>query len=128
LNSRGVELWWHAQRWRRIADLALHAKGLSYTEFLVLLAAYLLEREHGDAVSQQEVVERLRLPKMTVSDAMRALDDLGCVNRGPEFESPAFRVFVTPKGRRLLRASMVSFEAVTEHAPAISQKRVLGPT
>ena len=73
-------------------------------------------------MSQQDVAAQLRIPKMTVSDAMRALADLGCVDRGPEFESPAFRVFVTRKGRRLLRASLPPFETATERAPAISRK------
>lgn len=67
-----------------------------------------LIRETSDAVSQRAVRIRTQLDKATVSYLMGVLATRDLVDRGPEFDGPSYRIWLTESGRDLLaRASSV---------------------
>jgi len=111
--SAALERWREAQRWRRRADAELASVGLTLTQWLVLESARTLVRESGDAVSQTEVSVRVQLDQMTVSQVMRVLDAKGLVDRGPSSEGPAYRIFVTSRGKALAARGWERLNAVS---------------
>jgi DNA-binding IclR family transcriptional regulator len=74
--------------------------------------------ETGDAVSQAQVARRSGLEKMTVSRAMRALERVGWVDRGPDMAGPAWRVWVLEGGERVARQAALRVEAVSARVRA----------
>jgi DNA-binding MarR family transcriptional regulator len=97
-----VARWQAAMSWRRRIDAVLAGSGLRFNDWLILAATCRLVREIGDAVSQNQVATRLQLSRMSVTNAMRALDERGFVSRGGPMSGPAWRVFVTREGVELL--------------------------
>ena len=100
--SVALERWRAMQRWRRRADAELASMGLTLTQWLVLESAEALVRQSGDAVSQKDVSVRVELDQMTVSQVMQVLDAKGLVDRGPSFGGPAYRIYVTSRGKALV--------------------------
>jgi len=96
-----IERWLAAQRWRRRVERVLAP--LTLTQWLVLDALARMIRESGDAVSQMQVARRLEMNKTCVCQAMQRLDAMGLVDRGPEFESSAYRVYLTEAGENAVR-------------------------
>ena len=85
-------------RWQRRVARELAPLNLTLMQWLVLDTTNALITETGDAVSQQAIATRLEIDKMTVSHAMRALNNLALVDRGPDFLYCAWRIWVTKKG------------------------------
>jgi DNA-binding MarR family transcriptional regulator len=99
--------------WRRRVDAVLARSGLRFNDWLVLAATRRLVRETGDDVSQNQVAVRLQLSRMSITNAMRSLDDKGLVSRGEAMSGPAWRVFVTREGIQFLREHAASIEAAS---------------
>lgn len=108
--------WQAAMSWRRRIDAVLAGSGLRFNDWLVLAATRRLVRETGDDVSQNQVAARLQLSRMSVTNAMRSLDDKGLVSRGGAMSGPAWRVFVTREGIQFLRELAASIEAASIEA------------
>ena len=100
---------------------------LAFTQWLVLDATALIVRETGDAVSQSQVAQFLRLERMTLSHAMTTLSSRGLVSRGPPLSGTCWRIFVAKEGSELLcsltkpslpfrRASLMAVEFRRAHA------------
>jgi DNA-binding MarR family transcriptional regulator len=66
--------WILAMRWRRRAEAALSQAGLTLTQWIVLDALRELIAETEDAVSQNEVCDRVELDRSTISSVMRRLE------------------------------------------------------
>jgi DNA-binding MarR family transcriptional regulator len=98
----GLELWRAAMRWRRRAERTLTAFDLTITQWFVLLATQVVVQETGDATTQNAVAEWAELDRATVSTVMRVLEQKGLVDRGPHAERIAYRLWVTPRGVRIL--------------------------
>ena len=102
----GRELWFSAMRWRRAVEAELREVGLTFTQWQVLDATRELSEETRDAVSQSAVARHLELDRMTVSQVMRTLEGRGLVDRGPEMDGRALRIWPSTAGRRLLQKAL----------------------
>jgi DNA-binding MarR family transcriptional regulator len=111
--SAALERWRAAQRWRRRAGAELASMGLTLTQWLVLESAEALVRASGDAVSQKEVSVRVELDEMTVSQVMQVLDAKGLVDRGLSSAGPAYRIFVTSRGKTLVARGWERLDSVS---------------
>ncbi|MGC4091686.1 MAG: hypothetical protein QM756_28150 [Polyangiaceae bacterium] len=99
----GKARWLEAMRWRRQVEVTLKPFELTLARWLVLEATDELVRKTEDAVNQSEVAAHCELDRMTVSQVMRTLDELGLVDRGPAMAPPAYRIILTTKGAKLCR-------------------------
>jgi DNA-binding MarR family transcriptional regulator len=111
--SAALERWRVAQRWRRRAGAELASLGLTLTQWLVLESAEALVRQSGDAVSQKDISVRVELDQMTVSQVMQVLGGKGLVDRGPSSEGPAYRIYVTSRGKALVARGWEHLDAVS---------------
>jgi DNA-binding MarR family transcriptional regulator len=59
--------------------------------------------DSGDAVSQSDVARLCELDRMTVSQVMKALDVRGFVDRAPDFQGIAYRIFLSRRGEQTLQ-------------------------
>lgn len=100
--ARAVEDWFAAARFRRSFEARLSPLDLTLNEWLVLEGARQMIDALCDATSQFQVAERLEMSEMTLSRLMRGLEERGLVSRRDSFESPALRIWVTPRGAELL--------------------------
>lgn len=112
-RAMGFDLWRMGLRWRRQVEAELAETGFTFTQWLVLDATNAAIAETGDAVSQNTVAAHADIDKMTVSQVMRTLEDRGLVDRGPNSEGPAYRIWVTNKGRRALQEGRARVEAAS---------------
>ena len=97
----GKERWLAAMRWRRQIEQLLRPFELTLARWLVLEATDEIVREQDEAVTQSAVAARCELDKMTVSQVMRTLTHQGLVDRAPAFGRPAYRVLLTPAGKKI---------------------------
>jgi MarR family transcriptional regulator, organic hydroperoxide resistance regulator len=112
LSGQGFQAWRSAMRWQRSIDAALHPFGLTHARYLVLAAVDELVRELGDAVAQKSIAERAGVDKATTSQIARRLEQRGLLDRGPDgVDSRAGRVFISRRGRDLLRRARPSVDA-----------------
>lgn len=102
--DEGKERWIQAVRWRRTVEQALREVGLTFPQWLLLDATAQLIEETEDAVSQGEAAERAELDKMTASQIMRTLETRGWVDRGPSMSGRAYRIILTKRGEKIVRA------------------------
>jgi MarR family transcriptional regulator, organic hydroperoxide resistance regulator len=94
-------------QWRRTVDAKLGTLGLTHTQLLVLLALAAHVEQAGDAVSQRAVAGRAGLDPVTTSQLLRKMEDRGLVDRGVDgTDCRVWRVLVTPRGERMLRAAL----------------------
>lgn len=99
--AEGKERWLAAMRWRRQIEELLQPFELTFARWLVLEATDELVREQDEPVTQSAVAARCELDKMTVSQVMRTLTERGLVDRGPAFGRPAYRLLLTPAGKKI---------------------------
>jgi len=112
LESKKHE-WLSAVSWQKRVQACLAPTGISFTEWLVLDATWLLMHRTGDAVSQYELGKDLELDELTVWHAMAVLDHQGLVSRGRSLSGKGWRVVVTRKGAELLAALEPSIEGAS---------------
>jgi DNA-binding MarR family transcriptional regulator len=110
IAAQATERYLAAWRWRRAVEAELKPLGLTFTQWLVLGATAALIRESKDAVNQNEVAARTELDRMTVSQVMTTLEDLGHVDRGPDMIGRGYRIWITSSGRKTLTRSRARLE------------------
>jgi DNA-binding MarR family transcriptional regulator len=108
--------WRLATRWRRRAEAALSDAGLTLSQWMVLDALSELIAETEDAVSQNEVCERVELDRATISAVMRRLEKKQLVSRGIDLTGRAWRIFLTPRAEVLLRQCAIPMEYASSRA------------
>lgn len=127
-SACGVALWQAAMRWRHAVEDALEPVALTLTRWWILAAADMLATEAGEAISQNAIARWARVDRATTSQVIRKLEAEGLIDRSPEFGGPAFRVLVTPKGRRVLRSATPLVETASRRGLAgISSLKRLHP-
>ena len=89
-------------RWRRRVEAALSSAGLTFTQWLVLDALHELIAETEDAVSQNQVCERLELDRSTVSEVMCRLQGKQLISRDIDITGRAWRIYLTAEAEALL--------------------------
>ncbi len=97
-----IAQWVGARRWQLSVTRKVAQVGLRFNEWLVLVTTLKLTRAKQDAVSQNDVCRAIGLTRMQVAVAMRRIDNLGLVSRGPDVDGFMWRVFVTKKGQALV--------------------------
>jgi DNA-binding MarR family transcriptional regulator len=115
-TRRQVARWRGAMSWRGRVESALAGSGLRFNEWLVLEATCRLVSETADAVSQNQVATRVQLSRMSVTNAIRALEKRRFVSRGGPMSGPAWRVFVTREGVELLNEYAEAIESASARA------------
>lgn len=96
-----IRLWCDATRWQRAVDAELRPFQLSFTRYMLLDLAEILEGT--GAFKQRALVEETQLAESAVSSAVRALEELGWLERGPcGISAREWRINVTDEGRERL--------------------------
>ncbi|HVT04389.1 MAG TPA: MarR family transcriptional regulator [Thermoanaerobaculia bacterium] len=113
-DSAGFLLWKITALWQRELALVLSELGITQTQY-AMLASLMWFEEQGEPATQVHLVEHAKIDKMTVSKAIRRLEEDGLVSRQrSSADSRATRVRFTAKGRRVIRKAVVAVESADE--------------
>lgn len=112
-GEEAIERWLVALRWRRGVERALAPLRLTLAQWLVLDALARLIRETNDAVSQSQVARHLEMDRATVCQVMQRLERRGLVDQAPEFEGPAYRIYLTDVGKNAARQGRARVQEVS---------------
>jgi DNA-binding MarR family transcriptional regulator len=117
-------------RWQRGINAALRPVGLTHTQFLVLSSLARTGRAAGDAVAQRTIADLAGLDASTTSGVLKTLEGRGLVDRSPtDRDGRAWRVIVSPSGRKMLRRSRSLVTAAARRfksergAPALARSK-----
>jgi DNA-binding MarR family transcriptional regulator len=99
--------------WRRQAEKELAGIELTLSQWIVLDAARTLVQSTEDAVSQNDVALHTEIDRMTVSQVMRNLEKANLVDRGPDADGRAYRIYVTEKGERAAKLGAARIETAS---------------
>jgi DNA-binding MarR family transcriptional regulator len=97
------------QRWREAHEFQARAQkvlanvGVPFIQWLLLESLRELNLEHQNAVSQARIAERSGLSRMVTSYWMIAMNENGLVDRGPDEEGRAYRIWLSNLGTETLR-------------------------
>jgi DNA-binding MarR family transcriptional regulator len=112
-SAVGIGLSRLVRRWGRQANAELVPVGLTLVQWSILEETHGLILGSGDAVSQTAVAVRMEMDKMTLSHAMRTLQERGLLDRGPDLTGPAYRIRLTSWGQRARQQAGARVEAVS---------------
>lgn len=109
---------------RTLADKRLKPLGITRSQSWVL--AY-LHREESTGLTQSELAKGLDVGKVTLGGLIDRLEESGCVERrADKSDRRARRIFMTPKGRKIVTKMQVVAEEVNrEILEGISDKDVV---
>ncbi len=109
-DSPGFLLWKLTTLWQQRLATVLDAHGLTHTQFVILASLRWFE-EQAEPPSQSHLVAHTRMDKMTLSKALRRLEQAALVKRSPSrADSRAVTVAFTARGRKLIRAAVAEIE------------------
>jgi DNA-binding MarR family transcriptional regulator len=80
----------------------LRAIFVPFVQWLLLESLSELIAERQDAVPQTAVAERAGLSRMVASYWMTLMNDYGLVDRGPDGDGRAYRIWMTETGAEML--------------------------
>jgi DNA-binding MarR family transcriptional regulator len=89
----------------------LAKESVPFVEWLLLETLAELIAEKQDAVQQGAVAERAGLSRMVASYRMILMSEIGLVDRGPDADGRAYRIWMTEAGAETLRACNDRLEA-----------------
>ena len=113
-DSAGFLLWKITALWQRRLAEVLGEFGITQTQYAMLASLRWFE-EQGEATTQAHLVEHAGIDKMTVSKAIRRLEESGLVVRErSSSDSRATNARFTPKGKRLIQKAIVAVENADE--------------
>jgi DNA-binding MarR family transcriptional regulator len=126
-------LLWHATlRWQRLVAATLRPLGLTHVQFVLLAGTLWLETQGQRGPSQRELAEHAGTDAMMTSQAVRALERQGLLEREVDAADARIRrLRTTARGRRLAlrsvdaveRLDATLFGALPERAPLIDLLR-----
>ena len=109
-DSPGFLLWKITALWQRTLSGILGNFGITQTQYAIL-ASLRWREEHRLPATQTDLAEHAKLDKMTLSKAIRRLEDEGVVKRAPSSsDGRATDVRLTAKGRNMTEAAIVAIE------------------
>jgi MarR family transcriptional regulator, transcriptional regulator for hemolysin len=112
--SPGFLLWKITALWQRRLAQVLGEFGITQTQYAILASLRWFEQQH-EPPTQTHLVEHAKIDKMTLSKAIRKLEDEGLVRREVSREdSRAVSVRFTPAGRKLVQRAVVAIETADE--------------
>ena len=113
-ESPGFLLWKLTTLWQDRVASALRAFGLTQTQYAILASLRWFE-EHGEQPTQRHLGDHARIDKMTLSKAIRRLEEAGLVTRrGAPHYARATEVGFTTRGRRIIAKAVVAVEDADE--------------
>src|SRR5690348_17314410 len=109
-ESPGFLLWKVTSLWQSRLGAVLATCGITQTQYAILASLRWFE-DRGEPPTQTHLVEHAKIEKMTLSKAVRALEDDGLLAREQSTQdSRAVNVRFTAKGRRLVERAIVAIE------------------
>lgn len=113
-DSAGFLLWKITALWQRKLAEVLSEFGISQTQYAMLASLRWFE-EQKEPTTQAHLVEHARIEKMTVSKAIRKLEENGFVVRvQSSSDSRATNVRFTAKGKKVIQRAIVAIENADE--------------
>ena len=108
--SPGFLLWKLTALWQRRLAQVLGEFAITQTQYAILASLRWFE-EHAEPPTQAHLVEHAKIDKMTLSKAIRKLEDDGLLARETAAaDSRAMNVRFTARGRRLVQRAVVAIE------------------
>ena len=102
-----------AMAWRREVERELVDLKITFAQWTVLETARELIESTEDAVSQNDVASRAEIDRMTVSQVMKNLSNADLVDRGPDMDGRAYRIWLTKKGERAAKQGSARIQRVS---------------
>lgn len=109
-DSAGFLLWKITALWQSKLSEVLSKFRITQTQYAILASLRWFE-EQGEATTQAHVVEHAKIDKMTLSKAIRKLEEEGLVSRVPSStDNRAVNVNFTAKGKKVIQQAVVAIE------------------
>jgi MarR family transcriptional regulator, transcriptional regulator for hemolysin len=123
--SPGFLLWKITALWQRRLAQVLGELGITQTQYAIIASLRWFEEQH-EPPTQAHLVEHAKIDKMTLSKAIRKLEDDGLLMREPSpDDSRAVSVRFTAKGRKLVQQAVVAIErADDEFFSALGERQL----
>jgi DNA-binding MarR family transcriptional regulator len=123
--SPGFLLWKITALWQRRLAQVLGEFGITQTQYAIIASLRWFEEQH-EPPTQAHLVEHARIDKMTLSKAIRNLEDAGLLLREPSpDDSRAVSVRFTAKGRKLVQQAVLAIErADDEFFSALGERQL----
>lgn len=113
-DSAGFLLWKITALWQRKLTVVLSEYGITQTQYAMLASLRWFE-EQKEPTTQAHLVEHAKIEKMTVSKAIRKLEENGFVVREQSSsDSRATNVRFTAKGRKVIQGAISAIENADE--------------
>ena len=113
-DSAGFLLWKITALWQRKLAEVLSEFAITQTQYAILASLRWFE-EQKEPTTQTHLVENAKIDKMTVSKAIRKLEQAGLVLREQSsVDSRATNVRFTTKGRKVIQKAVVAIESADE--------------
>jgi MarR family transcriptional regulator for hemolysin len=113
-ESAGFLLWKITSLWQARLSAVLGEFGITQTQYAMMASLMWFERKQ-EPPTQAHLVEHAKVDKMTVSKAIRRLEDDGLVLRvDSSTDSRATNVSFTARGRKIVQAAIVAIENADE--------------
>jgi MarR family transcriptional regulator for hemolysin len=110
-DSPGFLLWKLTTLWQQRLGLVLDEHGITHTQFVILASLRWFE-EQAEPPTQSHLAEHTHIDKMTLSKAIRKLEEGSLVKRRPSrSDSRAVTVAFSARGRRLITQAVAQIEA-----------------
>ncbi|MEP6790126.1 MAG: MarR family transcriptional regulator [Ramlibacter sp.] len=109
-DSAGFLLWKITALWQRRLSGVLGESGITQTQYAIMASLRWFEHA-GEPITQTHLAEHTRIDKMTLSKAIRKLEEDGLVRREPSgLDSRAVDVRFTPRGHKVVEQAVVAIE------------------
>jgi MarR family transcriptional regulator, transcriptional regulator for hemolysin len=113
-DSAGFLLWKLTALWQRQLALVFDGFGITQTQYAIMASLRWFE-ENREPTTQSLIAEHARLEPMTLSKAIRKLEDEGLVARGQSAaDSRAITVRLTARGRHMTQKAVVAIETADD--------------
>lgn len=113
-ESPGFLLWKLTALWQGALAAVFAEFGITQTQYAILASLRWFEAR-GEPITQRHLVAHAKLDKMTLSKAIRRLEEVGLVKRTPSAtDGRATEVRFSTRGREITEAAIVAVEAADD--------------
>ena len=124
-DSAGFLLWKITALWQKKLSEVLAIYGITQTQFAIMASLRWFE-EKGVPTTQTHLAEHTKIDKMTLSKAIRKLEEESLVSREQSSsDSRATKVKFTAQGKKIIQAAVVAIEyADDEFFSSLTEKQL----
>lgn len=113
-DSPGFLLWKITALWQGRLSAVLGGFGITQTQYAIMASLKWFE-EHGEPVTQTHIAEHAKIDRMTLSKAIRKLEEAGLVLReNSTADSRAIHVQFSAKGKKLIQNAVRAIETTDD--------------